>query len=90
MAKFNTKQTDEINKIIEEINKVAKPGAEIGARNKVTLNGLLKVNKVTKKPNFFNCQREYSDAIVSFFTKEKGLVRSKFHMSAQEAIFLIS
>jgi hypothetical protein len=89
MAKFNEKQVGEINKIIEDIQKKVKADSQIGARERQTLNSLLRANKIDKKPVFFNCNREYSEAIVSYFTKEKNLVKNKFHMSAQQNVYLL-
>jgi hypothetical protein len=89
MAKFNEKQVGEINKIIEDIQKKVQKDSQIGARERQTLNSLLKANKIDKKPVFFNCNREYSEAIVSYFTKEKNLVKNKFHMAAQQSVFLL-
>lgn len=88
-VKFNEKEVREINEIIAEITKVIKPKSEIGARTKATLAGLLASSKTTKKPHYFKCKREYSDAIVNFFTKEKGVTRSRFSTTAQDTIFVI-
>jgi hypothetical protein len=88
-VKFNEKEVREINEIIAEISKVIKPKSEIGARNRATLSGLLASSKTTKKPQYFKCKREYSEAIVSHFTKEKGVIKSKFTTSAQDTIFVI-
>jgi hypothetical protein len=87
-VKFNEKEIREINGIIAEISKVIKPKSEIGARSKATLTGLLASSK-TKKPSYFKCKREYSDAIVNHFTKEKGVTKSRFSMSAQDTVFVI-
>lgn len=89
MAKLAQKQIEEINEIISAINAEIKPDSEIGARDRVILAGLLQVNKIEKSPKFFKCKREYSDTIVSYFTKEKGLTRNKFSTSTQPSIFLI-
>jgi len=89
MPVFSDHQTTEINAIIAEIEKAIKPKSEIGARDKVFLIALLKANKVKKAPQFFKCKREYSDAIVSFFVKEKGVVKNRFHMNSQSAIFVL-
>ncbi|MBL7839725.1 MAG: hypothetical protein JNJ75_06270 [Cyclobacteriaceae bacterium] len=88
-VKFNEKEVREINEIIEEISKVIKPKSEIGARNRATLAGLLASSKTKGKPHYFKCKREYSDAIVNFFTKEKGAVKSRFSTSAQDTIFVL-
>lgn len=88
-VKFNEKEVREINDIIAEISKVIKPKSEIGARNRATLSGLLASTKTTKKPHYFKCKREYSDAIVSFFIKEKGVTKSRFTTTAQDTIFVL-
>jgi hypothetical protein len=87
-VKFNEKEIREINEIIAEISKVIKPKSEIGARSKATLTGLLASTK-TKKATYFKCKREYSDAILNHFTKEKGIAKSRFSMSAQDTVFVI-
>lgn len=87
-VKFNEKEIREINEIIAEISKVIKPKSEIGARSKATLTALLTSAK-TKKPNYFKCKREYSDAIVNYFTKEKGVTKSRFSMTSQDTVFVI-
>lgn len=88
-VKFNEKEVREINAIIAEIKKVIKPESEIGARSRTTLAGLLASANVTKKPQYFKCKREYSDAIVSFFTKDKGVTKSRFNTIAQDTIFVL-
>lgn len=87
-VKFNEKEIREINEIIAEVAKVIKPKSEIGARSKATLTALLASAKA-KKPAYFKCKREYSDAIVSHFVKEKGVVKSRFSMNAQDTIFVL-
>ena len=89
MAKFNAKEVNEINEIIAEVAKAVKPKSEIGARDKVTLNGLLATNKIEKTPTFFKCRKEYSEAIVNHFVREKKTVRNKFHMPSQGYVFVI-
>ncbi len=89
MAALSALQIAEVNEIITEIEKSIKPKCEIGARDKVIMTGLLKANKMTKVPQFFKCRREYSDSIVSFFVKEKGVTKSRFHMKNQEAVFIL-
>lgn len=88
-VKFNEKEVREINEIIEEIAKVIKPANEIGARNKAILAGLLISSKTKKKPVYFKCKREYSDAIVGHFVKEKGIAKSRFSASTQDTIFVL-
>lgn len=88
-VKFNEKEVREINEIIALIAKVIKPASEIGARNKAVLTGLLISSKTKKKPLYFKCKREYSDAIVSHFVKEKGTAKSRFSATAQETIFVL-
>jgi len=87
-VKFNEKEVREINEIIAEISKVIKPKSEIGARSKAMLTGLLASAK-TKKPTYFKCKREYSDAIVNHFIKEKGVTKSRFSTTAQDTIFVL-
>jgi hypothetical protein len=88
-VKFNEKEIREINEIIAEISKVINPKSEIGARSKATLTGLLASVKGSKKPSYFKCKREYSDAIVNHFTKEKGVAKSRFSMGTQDTVFVI-
>lgn len=87
--KFNEKEIREINEIIAEITKVIKPKSEIGARSKATLTAIMASAKPAKKPHYFKCKREYCDAIINFFTKEKGVAKSKFSMNTQDTIFVI-
>lgn len=89
MAKFSDKQIEEINAIIGTITKELKPKHEIGARDRKILAGLLQANNIDKTPQFFPCKREYSEAIVSYFTKEKNLTRNKFSSNTQSFIFLL-
>jgi len=88
-AKLSPNQVAEINTVIAEISKAIKPTSEIGACDKATLGGLLAAAKIDKKPAYFKCRREYSNDIVNFFVKEKGLTKSKFHKNAQAHIFLL-
>lgn len=90
MPVFNPQQITEINQIIAEIDKVIKPKCEIGARDKAFATSLLASAKEKNKPSFFKCKREYSDTIVTHFVKEKGVIKSKFHMNGQSAIFVLS
>jgi hypothetical protein len=89
MAKFSDKQVEEINSIIDTIGKEIKPDNEIGARDRKILTGLLATNKIEKSPKFFPCKREYSEAIVSYFVKEKNTKRNKFSMNAQSFIYIV-
>jgi len=89
MSKFNAKEVNEINAIIADIAKVVKPKSEIGARDRATLNGLLTANKIEKEPVFFKCRKEYSEAIVNHFVREKNIARNKFHMAAQGFVYVI-
>ena len=90
MPVFNTQQITEINTLIAAIEKVIKPKFEIGARDKTFITSVLKANKVTKKPLYFSCKREYSDFIVSHFVKENGVAKSRFNMNNQSCIFLLT
>jgi hypothetical protein len=89
MAKFSDKQIEEINASIETISKELKPNNEIGARDRKILTGLLAANKIEKSPKFFACKREHSEAIVSYFVKEKNIKRNKFSMNAQSFIYVL-
>lgn len=89
MAVFNVQQITEINTLIAEIEKAIKPKCEIGARDKAFLTPLLKANEIKLEAVFFKCKREYSDAIVSHFVKEKGLTKSRFHINNQSHIYLL-
>lgn len=89
MSKFSPKQIEEINSIIKAIASEVKPDTEIGAKDKVVLAGLLQANKIDKVPKSFKCKREYSDTIVSYFVKEKGVSRNRFSSNYQSSIFLI-
>jgi len=89
MPTFSQNQIEEINAIIKEIEAAIKPKMEIGAKDKIVLTGLLQANKIKKVPKMFKCKREYSDAIVSYFVKEKGLPRNRFSSNLQTSIFLI-
>jgi len=89
MPTFTQNQVEEINAIIKAIGGEIKPEMEIGAKDKVVLADLLHANKIKKVPKMFKCKREYSDAIVSYFVKEKGVPRSRFSSGLQTSIFLI-
>ena len=89
MPTFSQKQVEEINAIIKEIEPAIKPKMEIGAKDRAVLAGLLQANKIKKAPKQFKCKREYSDAIVSYFVKEKGMPRSRFSSNLQTSIFLL-
>ena len=89
MPTFSQKEVEEINAVIKAIESEIKPKMEIGAKDKVILTGLLQANKVKKTPKHFKCKREHSDAIVSYFVKEKGLTRSRFSSAMQTSIFLL-
>jgi hypothetical protein len=89
MAVFNVQQVKEINDHIAEITKVLKPKCEIGAHDKVTLSAMLKTQTPKRGVIFFKCKREFSDAIVTHFVKEKGVVKSRFHKNNQSNIFIV-
>jgi hypothetical protein len=89
MAKFNQREVEEINAVIAEIAKKAKPKMEIGGRDKTVLNAMLATSKVEKEVLFFKCRREHSDAIISHFVNNEKLTRSKFSSASQSYIFLI-
>ena len=89
MAVFNAHQIEEINELIAQIAKAIKPKSEIGAHDKAMLNALLKSQTPKKEATFFNCKREFSDAIVTHFVKEKGVTKSRFHKNNQAYIFVV-
>jgi hypothetical protein len=89
MPVFNVQQIKEINELIEEIGKAIKPKCEIGAHDKPLLTALLKSQKVTQEPIYFKCKREYSDAIVAHFVKDKGITKNRFHKNNQSCIFIL-
>ena len=78
----------EINEVIQQIEKALVPNCEIGARDKATLNGLLKANNIKKKTKFFPCKRENSAKVITHFVKTKGIPQSKFSVNAQPFIFI--
>ena len=89
MAVFNAHQIEEINELIAQIAKVIKPKSEIGAHDKAMLNVLLKSQAPKVKATFFKCKREFSDAIVTHFVKEKSVTKSRFHKISQAYIFVV-
>ena len=89
MPQFAQNQIEEINAIIKAIESELKPKMEIGAKDPAILAGLLKANKTKKVPKTFKCKREYSETIVSYFVKEKGVTRSRFSSNLQSAVFII-
>jgi pyruvate/2-oxoglutarate dehydrogenase complex dihydrolipoamide acyltransferase (E2) component len=89
MAKLTPQQINEVNAVIAEISKAVTPTSEIGACDKPTLSGLLSSHGIEKEASFFKCRRELSNDIVSFFTKEKGVAKSRFDRHAQTHIFVI-
>jgi hypothetical protein len=90
MANFNAHQIKEINDLIEAITKVIKPKSEIGAHDKPAITLLIKTHEPKKKATFFTCKREYSEAIVTHFLKEKEIARSRFHKNNQSYIFVLN
>ncbi len=89
MAVFNVQQVKEINDLIAEIGKAIKPKCEIGAHDKASLAALLKTQTPKKESIYFKCKREFSDAIVTHFVKEKGVIKSRFHKNNQAYIFIV-
>lgn len=89
MPVLSAQQIIEVNSHIEEIGKSITAKCEIGARDKATLTGLLKANRITKKPLYFKCKRENADAVVNYFVKEKGVAKNRFHMNNQPFIFIL-
>lgn len=90
MALFNPVQVKEINELIASITKAIKPKCEIGANDKTLLATLLKTHEPKKKATYFKCKREYSEAIVTYFVKEKGVTKSRFHKNSQAYIFIVA
>lgn len=89
MPKLSPPQIEEMNEIIEQIQKALKPKCEIGAQSKSILTSLLAASKVKKKAMFFKCKRELSDEIVNYFVNEKKVTRSRFHTHARDAVYLL-
>jgi len=89
MIKLSPQQVTEVNALIAEIEKVIKPKSEIGGREKASLTSLLAASKIEKKPVFFKAKREYADTVVAHFVREKGAVKSRFHMNNQSLIFVL-
>lgn len=90
MPSLSPKQIEEVNQLIEEIEKAIKPKCEIGAQSKVILTGLLTANKIKKKAKYFPCKREYSDTVVNYFVTEKNVTKSKFHANGRDFIFILT
>lgn len=89
MAVLNVQQIKEINELITEIEKSIQPKCEIGAHDKPSLLVLLKAQNLKKEAVYFKCKREYSDAIVAHFIKEKGAIKNRFHKNNQSCIFIL-
>jgi len=89
MAVFNAQQIKEINDLIEEIGQAIVPGCEIGAHDKAVLSALLRNQTPVKKAIYFKCRREFSEAIVGHFVKEKGVAKSRYHKNNQTAIYIL-
>ena len=85
----NEKTIAEINDVIANVEAGLESGCEIGARDKMTLKGLLKAANIDKKIKFFPCKRENSAKILSHFVKVKSVPQSKYSMNAQPGIFLL-
>ncbi|MDH4092660.1 MAG: hypothetical protein OEV74_20580 [Cyclobacteriaceae bacterium] len=89
MAVFNMQQIKEINDLIAVIEKAVKPKCEIGAHDKPSLAALLKAQNKAEGVTYFKCKKEYSDAIITHFVKEKGITKSRFHRNNQSSIFIL-
>lgn len=85
----NEKAIAEINEVIAQVEAKLTPGCEIGARDKATIKGLLKLHNIDRNMMFFPCQRENSARIVHHFVKIKGIPQSRFSINAQPGIFLL-
>jgi hypothetical protein len=88
MTVFNKQQIEEINEHIAKIEKVVKPKCEIGGHDKALLSALLRAQTPKTEATFFTCRREFSDAIISHFVKEKGVAKSRYHKNEQAYIFV--
>jgi hypothetical protein len=86
---FNEKQIKEINDIIEQITGKLQKDCEIAACNKVMLASMLSARKIEKTIKSVACRPEYSNAIVSYFVKEKGVALSQFNRNLQSTICII-
>jgi hypothetical protein len=89
MAILNTQQIKEINELIEKISTSVTTPCEIGAHDKSSLLTLLKAQTQKKEAIYFACKREYSDAVVTHFIKEKGATKNKFHKNNQSCIYIL-
>jgi hypothetical protein len=89
MAVLNAQQIKEINELITEIDKSINPTYEIGAHDKPALTTLLKAQNLKKEVVYFKCKREYSEAIVTHFVKEKGITKNRFHKNNQSTIYIL-
>jgi hypothetical protein len=89
--KFNDKQVQEINELIEKITKNLKPEVayEIAGRDPKILQSQLKASKIDKTVKSFPCKPAYSGTVISHFIKEKGLALNKFSQNLQSSICLI-
>lgn len=85
----NEKSIAEINEVIAQVEAGLEPGCEIGARDKMTLKGLLRANNIDKNIKFFPCKREISARIVAHFVRVKGIPQSRFSINAQPGIFIL-
>ncbi len=89
MAILNAHQIKEINEVISAIQKSITPTCEIGAHDKPAMTALLKKQNLKKEVVFFKCKREYSDAIVTHFVKEKNVAKSRVHRNNQGYVFIL-
>ena len=85
----NEKTIEEINEVISKIEPELEPECEIGARDKMTLKGLLKATSSKKKMKYFPCKRENSAKILAHFVRVKEIPQSRFSMNAQPGIFIL-
>lgn len=85
----NEKTIAEINEVIASVEAGLERDCEIGARDKMTLKGLLRANNINKNIKYFPCKRENSAKIVAHFVRVKGIPQSRFSINAQPGIFIL-
>ncbi|MEX1241774.1 MAG: hypothetical protein WEB30_18775 [Cyclobacteriaceae bacterium] len=85
----NEKTIAEINEVIAKVEAGLEPNCEVGARDKMTIKGLLRASNIDKNIKFFPCKRENSAKIVHHFVKVKGIPQSRFSINAQPGIFIL-
>ena len=89
MPTFDKKQIEEINSVIEKITNALKENCEIAACDAKIFSARVLALKIDKTVKYFPCKREYSDTIIAYFKKEKGLPVSRFSTHLQSSICLL-